>query len=139
MIVDTMVMAYAILGVPEFGQESLEALREIDEIIAPASVEAELLNVIWQWGRRGISYDVVYATYENGARLWTRLIPMESIWSNALDLAFAHDHSPYDTLFVATARFCNTKVLTYDKKMLAFFPEDTVTVKKILKDAGKFC
>lgn len=137
MIIDTMVMAYAILGVPEFGRESLAALRVVDEISAPASVEAELLNVVWQWGKRGVSCEMAHAVYENSARLWTRLIPLEAVWPTALELAFTHDHSPYDTLFVATARYCRTKVLTYDKKMLALFPGDTVTVKDIVKSAGR--
>ena len=51
MVVDTMVMAYALFGVPDFGLESAKALRKADELLAPASVEAELLNVVWQWGR----------------------------------------------------------------------------------------
>ena len=131
-----MLMAYAMLGVPEFGRESLAALRTIDEIAAPASVEAELMNVIWQWGKRDAEHDVAHAVYENATRLWARLIPLEAIWPVALDLAFAHGHSPYDTLFVAAARACRTRVLTYDKKMLALFPEDTITVKDILRAHG---
>lgn len=131
MIVDTMVMAYAMLGVPEFGPESLAALRRLDEISAPASAEAELLNVIWQWGKRGVSPDMAQAVYENASRLWTNLIPLEVLWSAALDLAFASGHSPYDTLFVAAARYCKTKVITYDQKLLALFPDDTLTVRDI--------
>jgi predicted nucleic acid-binding protein len=90
MIIDTMVMAYAMLGVPEFGEESLAALRAADEIAAPASVEAELLNVVWQWGLRGDNPQTV-----------------------------------------AAARLRRTRVITYDKKLLALFPNDTVTVREV--------
>jgi predicted nucleic acid-binding protein len=129
MIIDTMVMAYAVLGVPGFGQESLAALSKVDEISAPASVEAELLNVIWQWGKRGVALEIAQAVYENASRLWTRLIPVEAVWSTSLELALTHGHSPYDTLFVATARYCNTKVLTYDQRLLTLFPHDTTAVQ----------
>ena len=126
MIVDTMVMAYAMLGVPEFGEESAAALEAMDEIIAPASIEAELLNVVWQWGRRG-NPDIATAAYYNASRLWTELIPVETLWPIALELALSCEHSPYDTLFVAAAKLKRTKVITYDKKLLRLFPNDTIT------------
>ncbi len=133
MIIDTMVMAYAVLGVPEFGQESAAALRKLDELAAPASVEAELLNVLWQWGRRGVEQELAMAIYENAARLWSDLIPVNTLWPAALALAFKAGHSPYDTLFVAAARYRRTLLMTYDKKLLSLFPNDTVTVKEVLK------
>lgn len=135
MIIDTMVMAYALLGVPEFGPESAEALRRADELTAPASVEAELLNVVWQWGRQGVEPELTKAVYENAARLWTELIPVRQLWSVALDLAFNSSHSPYDTLFVAAARYKGVKVMTYDEKMLARFPKDAIRVADFLKSA----
>ena len=132
MIIDTMVMAYALLGVPEFGEESAAVLEAVDEIIAPASVEAELLNVLWQWGRRSGDSQISAEAYFTASRLWTELIPVESIWEVALELALSHKHSPYDTLFIAAARRCKTQVVTYDKKLLAAFTRDTVMVKEIL-------
>lgn len=131
MIIDTMVMAYAMLGVPEFGGESLALLRTVDEISAPASVEAELLNVVWQWGLRGGAPQTAAAAYGNASRLWTDLVPVETLWESALELALSAKHSPYDTLFVAAARLRRTRVVTYDKKLLALFPEDTVTVREL--------
>jgi predicted nucleic acid-binding protein len=128
MVVDTMVMAYALLGVPDYGLESAKALRKADELLAPASVEAELLNVVWQWGRDRVSQETAKAVFENSTRLWTELIPVASIWPMALELAFASAHSPYDTLFVAAARLRRTKVLTYDEKLLSLFPDDTIRV-----------
>lgn len=127
MIIDTMVMAYAMLGVPKFGEAAAAALESVDAIIAPASVEGELLNVVWQWGRRSGNPVLASEAYFNASRLWTELITVESLWPMALELALAHDHSPYDTLFIAAARIRKTKVLTYDKKLIALFPNDTST------------
>ncbi len=132
MIVDTMVMAYAMLGVAKFGEESAAALELLDEIIAPASVEAELLNVVWQWASHGENVDNVAAAYFEASSMWTELIPVESLWPLALDLALTKNHSPYDTLFVAAARVRRTKLVTYDKKLLKAFPSDTVTVYDLL-------
>jgi predicted nucleic acid-binding protein len=123
-----MVMAYALLGVPDYGVEAAKALREADELLAPASVEAELLNVVWQWGRGRVSQETARAVFEHSTRLWTELLPVASIWPMALELAFASSHSPYDTLFVAAARLRRTKVLTYDEKLLSLFPDDTIRV-----------
>lgn len=132
MIIDTMVMAYAILGVPEFGEESAQILEQVDEIVAPTSIEAELLNVVWQWGRQDGSREIASAAYYTAARLWTELIPVEILWPLALELALIKNHSPYDTLFVAAARQKSTKVITYDKKLLKTFPKDAITVKAVL-------
>ncbi len=131
MIIDTMVMAYAMLGVPEFGEESFTALQAADEIVAPSSVEAELLNVVWQWGIQGNQPRIAGAAYSNASRLWTELVPVETLWPLALKLALSSKHSPYDTLFVAAARFRRTRVVTYDTKLLKLFPDDTVRVEEI--------
>jgi predicted nucleic acid-binding protein len=133
MIIDTMVMAYAILGVPEYEDESLEALRRADALYAPATIEAELLNVLWQYSKRGVTTDEAAQLYEHSRGMWTRLIPVERIWPEALSLAFENEHSPYDTLFVAAARLHSTLVITYDQKMLTLFPNDTITVSNFLK------
>ncbi len=133
MIIDTMVMSYAMLGVPEFGEEALAVLEVVDEIVAPASVEAELLNVVWQWARRGEDAKTAASAYADASALWTELIPVEAIWPLALAIAYSSGHSPYDTLFVAAARVRRTRVVTYDKRMLALFPDDTMTARELLR------
>lgn len=133
MIIDTMVMAYALLGVEDLGPESLAALRAADELVAPASVEGELLNVVWQWGRERVSPVLAASVYEDAARLWTELVPVAALWPTALALALEHNHSPYDTLFVAAARRKKTRVLTYDRKLLRLFPDDTISVGAFLE------
>ena len=132
MIIDTMVIAYALLGVPEYGEESIAALRKADTLYAPTSVQAELLNVVWQYGKQGLFPKRAAEVYEDASRLWTKLIPVEHLWSEALSLAFSCGHSPYDTLFIAAARLYHTPVITYDQKLLTLFPKDTIQVSDFL-------
>ncbi|MDR2076100.1 MAG: type II toxin-antitoxin system VapC family toxin [Desulfovibrio sp.] len=133
MIIDTMVMAYALLGVPEYGEESIAALHKADALYSPASVQAELLNVVWQYGKRGVTAQRAAEVYDDASRLWTKLIPVERLWPEALSLAFSSGHSPYDTLFVAAARMYHTSLLTYDQKLLTSFPDETVHVGTFLR------
>jgi predicted nucleic acid-binding protein len=137
MIIDTMVMAYALLGVSEFKEESLAALHKARSLQAPASVMVELLNVVWRYGRQGADVHRpamrrAADVYADAARLWTRLIPVEELWPEALSLAFAHGHSPYDTLFIAAARLRGSRAITYDRKLLTLFPDDTIRVRDFL-------
>jgi predicted nucleic acid-binding protein len=128
-----MVLAYALLGVPEYGEESIAALRKADALYAPASIQVELLNVVWQYGKRGVTAQRAAEIYSNASRLWTKLIPLDQLWPEALSLAFASGHSPYDTLFIAAARFHRSFVITYDQKLLALFPDETIRVSDFLK------
>jgi predicted nucleic acid-binding protein len=128
-----MVMIYALLGVPEYGEESIAALRKADVLYAPASVQAELLNVVWQYGKRGVTARRAAEVYDDASRLWTKLIPVEHLWPEALSLAFSSGHSPCDTLFVAAARLYHTSVITYDQKLLTVFPDETVKVDNFLQ------
>ena len=133
MIIDTMVVAYAVLGVPEYGEESIAALRKADTLHAPASVQAELLHVVWQYGKCGVSARRAAEVYDDASRLWTKLIPVEYLWTEALSLAFNCGHSPYDTLFIAAARLYRTPVITYDQKLLTLVPKDTINVSDFLR------
>jgi predicted nucleic acid-binding protein len=133
MIIDTMVVAYAMLDVETKSAESMAALRKADELVAPASVTAELVSAFWQWGRDILPPDRATFLCAQAVRLWDALIPVEDLWSMALSLAFERDHSPYDTLFVAAARMRGTKVLTYDRELLKRFPGDTMTIAAFLR------
>jgi len=132
MIIDTMVMVYALVDDSGFGPEAEAALRKADELVAPASVEAELVSAFWQWGQERITQATATACCRDAVQLWNALIPVKELWSEALALAFERNHSPYDTLFVVAARKRRTKVLTYDREMLKRFPEDTITVPAFL-------
>ena len=132
MIIDTMVVVYALVDDNGFGPEAEAALRKADELVAPASVEAELVSVFWQWGQERIPQAAAKICCADATQIWNTLIPVKDLWPDALTLAFERNHSPYDTLFVVAARKRRTKVLTYDKDMLKRFPEDTIAVPAFL-------
>jgi predicted nucleic acid-binding protein len=45
-VIDTMVFAYALLGVPEFRDDSLAILEATSEVLVPDSFWAEFVNVV---------------------------------------------------------------------------------------------
>ena len=52
-------------------------------------------------------------------------MPTEGLWRAAVGLALRHDHAVYDAVFVAAAERLGTKVLTFDRALLASFPDLT--------------
>ena len=53
-VVDTNVVAYYLLGVPEFVDESRACLARVTTALAPSHWEAELANVVWMAVRGGV-------------------------------------------------------------------------------------
>ncbi len=132
MIIDTMVFAYALMGVEGFRDLASEALASADLIEVPDSLRAELVNVVWKWvSIKGIPLDLGLEVLQDAEGLIDRVIPTEQLWERALELAVQYNHSAYDTLFVAAAELGETRVVTFDRKLLRTFPSLTV-------DAGEF-
>jgi predicted nucleic acid-binding protein len=122
-VIDTMVFAYGLLGVAEFREEALEVLHRAGDIIAPDSLRAELLNVVWQWTRQGgITAQSGVSVLHDADQLVAAFVPSDVLWERALELAMSHDHAAYDTLFVALAELADTRLITYDRPLLATFP-----------------
>ncbi len=129
MVVDTLILAYALLGEEEFHEPSVEALRALPEVWAPESLRAEFANVVWLWIRhRGVEPAAGLAMLRDADSLVTEFVPVSRLWEEALALAVERDHSPYDTLFVALAQQRETKVLTSDQALLKRFPDWTVSL-----------
>ncbi|HEX4954215.1 MAG TPA: type II toxin-antitoxin system VapC family toxin [Thermoanaerobaculia bacterium] len=127
MVVDTMVLAYALLGEAELHAPAVEALKRAPELLAPESLRAELTNVIWLWIRhRGVDTAAGLAALRDAEALITEFVPLGQLWEEALELAVERDHSPYDTIFVVLARRRGMKVLTHDRPLADRFPEWTV-------------
>ena len=127
LVIDTMVFAYGLLGVTEYREQALEALQRAGDIIAPDSLRAELLNVVWQWTRQGgISTQTGLAVLQDADQLVASFVPTDVIWERALELAMVHDHAAYDTLFIALAELADTRLVTYDQQLLTAFPERAI-------------
>jgi len=127
MIIDTMIAAYACFNVPEKTEDALAALRKARRFYAPDSFRAEFINVSWQYGRAcKIPPAQLADIVKDGLAIPATYLDSATLWQEALALALEHDHSPYDTLFVAAAIKRKTKVLTCDGKMLKLFPKHAI-------------
>ena len=126
-VVDTNVVAYYLLGVPEH-RDLLSSLFVSDlDFVAPESLKAEILNVLWLAIRHGpLTLNEALDRLDIVERLVTRSIPITHLWATALTLSAKNQHSPYDTLFVAAAERAGTKLLTYDRRIRDAFPETAV-------------
>ena len=131
-VIDTMVFAYALLGVEE-GEEALAILEKTKTVIVPDSFRAEFANVLWQWVRfRQVSEEVACAAMERTEVLIDIVVGSEEVWLSALQLAIASNHPVYDALFVATAMMQDEKVVTYDKKLQSKFPDRVLSPQAFL-------
>ncbi len=127
MVVDTMVLAYALLGVEGYKEHAANILEEADILEAPDSLKAELMYVIWQWIiHRRVPIHLGREVLWNAISLVDRYIPVEVCWERALVLAVEKNHPAYDTLFIAAAEYSGTPCLTSDTKLLETFPEQTI-------------
>ena len=130
MIVDTNVIAYAVLGPMEHREPAWQALAAADEVVVPDLFFAEYGNVVWQWARRlepGVA--AFLGALDHGEALVERVLPTEGLWRAAVGLALRHDHAVYDAVFAAAAERSGTKVLTFDRALLAAYPELTLDAR----------
>ena len=65
--------------------------------------------------------------------LFDSVVPADYLWNDALKLSLAFNHGAMDCLFIALARQQSCKVVTYDGKLRAKFPEDTISPEEFLK------
>ncbi|HYO12371.1 MAG TPA: type II toxin-antitoxin system VapC family toxin [Thermoanaerobaculia bacterium] len=133
MVFDTMVLAYALLRTSAFYEASALALDSVDEVWAPDSLRAELINTFWQWvATRTVPMEIAQLALQDADRVVTHFVPTNALWEDALELAVARKHPAYDTLFVALAASSGVKVVTYDGPLLLKFPEWTISVPDFL-------
>jgi predicted nucleic acid-binding protein len=139
-VIDTNVIACALLPAEPSSTPAREALGRSGPLVAPDVLRAELVNLLWQWVRvRGVAPDAALAMLDDANALLDEVVPANALWADALRLATAHGHSPYDTLFVALARHRNTVVVSFDRRLKAAFPDDVWTVEEFLSrtNAGR--
>ncbi len=133
MVVDTMVFAYALLGVPEFREEALVVLETTTEIHVPDSFRAELVNVVWQWvEHKDLPLEVGLDVLRDADALVTHVTSSALLWERALVLAVDAHHPAYDSLFVALAEFADTRLVTYDTELQQAFPDWVISPAKFL-------
>ena len=120
---DTNVVAYYLLGTPEFASETRRFWEDVREPLAPALWEAELANVIWMAIRMGALQDTEGAARLHLARrLGIRTVTTRSLWHGALLRAVQSEVAVYDTLFVELADREGVPLATFDQRLLTSWP-----------------
>ena len=133
MVVDTMVFAYALLGLKGFRQDATAILEQADTISVPDSFRVEMANVLWQWiSHRKVSIETTLQIMDDTERLINRTLSGENLWERALQLSVDSNHPAHDTYFIAAAEMENTQVVSFDKKLKAVFPESVLTAAEFL-------
>jgi len=133
MVIDTMILAYALLNEKHYGPAALEVIQKADEIIAPDIIRPKTANVIWQWVKWAqLPLNDGLILLEDAELLIDEIIPANQLWYQALELSTEKSHPVYDTLYVALARMKHTKVITNDRKLKTNFPKDVDLMREFL-------
>ena len=133
MVVDTMVFAYALLGIEEFREDALAILEQVDTISVPDSLRVEMANVLWQWiNHRKVAIETAFQVMDDTESLISQTLSGKDLWERALMLSVESNHPAYDTYFIAAAEMENTRVVSFDKKLKAVFPDMVLTPAEFL-------
>jgi predicted nucleic acid-binding protein len=122
-VVDTNVVAYYLLGNPQFGAEAREFWKSLREPLAPALWEAELANVVWMSVRLGVLPSVEGTAKLRLARhLGIHTVATRALWHGALLRSVETGIAVYDTLFVELAEREQAPLVTFDRRLLEGWP-----------------
>ena len=130
-VVDTNILGYFYF--PSSENDAVERLRLFEkEWAAPELWRSEFLNVASLYFRKGlISVPDVIKAFED-AHKFVLTFEIHSEYRDVLDLVKASSCSSYDCEFVVLAEKLNTRLLTYDKKLLHWFPNVAVKPEDFL-------
>jgi predicted nucleic acid-binding protein len=109
--------------IPEDGNEQARALlRGSEPLVAPSLIRLEVAGAVLRRYRESeIPEEEARAACGFWARLLhmerPRLVPVEEIYDDALDMAFAARHGLGDCLYLAAARRLDARVVTADRKL----------------------
>lgn len=133
-VVDTNVIAYYLLGTPDFLTETSAFWRKPREVQAPAQWEAELANVVWMSARTGVVAEPeAVLKLRRAAALGIHSVATRSLWQGALVRALALNISVYDALFVELADRKGLPLATFDAKLIDACPAIAVRPRELLE------
>ena len=122
-VADTNVLIYAATDEPTFGPEASAVLAAAAAVHVPASAPAEAVQTLWRLVKAGdVPEGEMTARLARVAATIDHVAPVIPLWDRAAELALQHDHSPYDTLFVALAERESLRLVTFDRKLARKFP-----------------
>jgi predicted nucleic acid-binding protein len=131
-VVDTNVIAYFLLGSVPFREECEHFWRTVENPIAPASWEVELINVLWMATRKEV-LDLPEALHrlELARALGIQSVASSSLWQGALVRAHTSGVAAYDTLFVELADREGIPLATFDEPVIKAFPRLAMRPRKL--------
>ncbi len=137
MVVDSNVIAYALLGPVEKRDAARRALQSVDEIAVPDLFFAEYASIVWQWATKlEASLPQFLGAMDDAEGLVERVVSCRSLWRSALGTALQVRHSVYDCMYVALARRLHSRVVTFDARLLVVFPQDTLPAEAYAESGG---
>jgi predicted nucleic acid-binding protein len=118
-VVDACVAA-KILFAEKGSDAALTLMRDADRLIAPELILLEVANVaVKKMRRREISLAQAREAVADLPDLFDRIIPLEGLLSDALELALTTHAAIYDALYAALAQREGFVLVTADKKFAA--------------------
>jgi predicted nucleic acid-binding protein len=122
-VVDTNVVAYFLLGTEPYATECTGFWKKAGAVWAPASWQAEIVNVLWMAVRNKIfTADESARRLRLAAGLGVHSVPVRHLWRGALMRSIEATISTYDSLFVELAHRRKLKLATFDRQLLRLFP-----------------
>lgn len=126
-VLDTNVVVYYLLETQSFVEECRTFWRGVGAVCAPASWEAEVMNALWLAVRaKVLTAEEALIRLQTCAQLGIASIAVRSLWEGALVRAVLSGHSPYDVVFVELALRLKLPLVTFDRALLARFPETAI-------------
>lgn len=133
LVVDTDVVAAALLGEQGTGDEAARLLAGRSDLMAPAHWKAELCNVVWKAVRlQRLEIEKVEHVLGLAEALPITSVDVGELWRGAVARAIEADHPAYDALFVELAARSATWVASYDRQLRNRFPAHVRSPDEIL-------
>ena len=89
-------------------------------MIAPDLIWAEIATIIWKHLRRGeLVAAAIGPIWQDLNDVPLLIFPMQALRDDALDIAQALDHVPYDCFYLALAEHKNAVLITADRRLHA--------------------
>jgi predicted nucleic acid-binding protein len=135
-VVDTDVVAAALLGEAERGDEAAHVLQIAEELLAPTHLQAELANVVWKATVLGhLADEGVAEVLATAGALPIKYVSVNELWEGGVARAILARHPVYDTLFIELAERESALVVSYDRPLRERFPERVRTPAAVLAEA----
>ncbi len=101
-------------------------------IYVPSLLFIELANALRYV--EGLALRDVVNAVEALRALRINIVDNLSVLSNAIEIAFSHDTTVYDAIYVALAKATNSKLVTYDRELLNKFSDIARKASQIISE-----